>query len=95
VKVFDSAHLRDGLAFVAAGAQALHVWRVAWAGTKPRCFVDGRLWGHLMDRDEARLVRTARRLGVCKIKVDRLGKRGQHIDLCGRPLERAIEEAEA
>lgn len=94
MKVFDSAHIREAMAHAAKGGQALHVWRGVWAGTKPRCFVDGRLWGHLLDNDEARLVTTARRLGVNKIKVSRRGKPGQHIDLCGMPLERAMKEVE-
>lgn len=78
-----------------AGGQALHVWQGNWPGPKPRCFVNGREWGHLIDRDHARLVATARRLGVHVVCVSRPGERGQHIDLCGRPLERAIEEAHA
>ena len=60
----------------------------------PACFARSETFAHLLDYDHDRLVATARRLGVRVIKVDRQGRRGQHIDLCGRPLERAISEAE-
>jgi len=33
-----------------------------------------------------------RRLGVRVVKVSRVGCRGQHIDLCGKPLAKAIQE---
>ena len=62
----------------------------------PKCFRQardaGKSWGHLIDNDRERLETTARRLGVRVIKVSRPGRNGQHIDLCGRPLERAMEE---
>lgn len=60
----------------------------------PRCFSKYDEYGYLMDRDEARLVLTARRLGVCSIKVEKRGTPMQHVDLCGRPLERAKALAE-
>jgi hypothetical protein len=50
-----------------------------------------RTWAHLFDQNRVRLEETASGLGVRVIKVDRPGARGQHIDLCGRPLARAME----
>jgi hypothetical protein len=44
--------------------------------------------------NEERLLKTARRLGVRKPRVDRRGELGQHVDLCGKPLERAMKECE-
>lgn len=58
----------------------------------PRVF-KGKRYGYLLDTDRARLVATAKKLGVNVIKVDRLGVEGQHINLCGRPLLRAEQEA--
>lgn len=49
---------------------------------------------HLLDANESRLIKTAKRCGVRVIKVSRRGKRGQHIDLCGKPLEKALRECE-
>lgn len=94
---FESRKIRAAYAFVEQGGQALHVWKPpkgGWPGA-PACFMKSRRqWGHLLDNDKARLIATARRLGVRVIKVAQEGRRGQHIDLCGRPLERAIKECE-
>jgi hypothetical protein len=49
--------------------------------------------GHLFDRDEPRLRRTAARLGIKRVKVERIGTDRQHVDLCGGPLRRAVEDA--
>lgn len=84
---------REALACAAEGGQALFVH--AWHGpSRIKCF-DGAPWiGKLFDQDRARLAATARRLGVRIVKVDRAGEPGQHIDLVGRPLQRARAEAE-
>lgn len=82
----------DALAHADGGGQALflHPWG---APSRVKCF-DGVPWiGKLFDRDRARLVATARRLGVRVVKVDRDGQASQHVDLVGRPLERAKAEA--
>jgi hypothetical protein len=42
-----------------------------------------------LTKDKTRLIATAKRFGVRVIKVERDGQPGQHIDLCGKPLERA------
>lgn len=59
----------------------------------PSCFKGRRQIAHLFDQDKARLVRTAKRFGVRVILVEREGTHQQHIDLCGKPLERALELA--
>ena len=43
-----------------------------------------------MDQDIDRLKKTAAELGVKKIVVSRIGGKGQHVDLCGRPLQKAL-----
>ena len=91
--LFKTKQVNEAMDFAEAGGQALHVWKGAWPGKKPRCFANGQQWGHLLDMDIERLKATARRLGVRVIKASRVGRRGQHIDLCGRPLAKAIEES--
>lgn len=79
---------REALAHVGTGEQSLFLH--AWGGpSRIPCFDGVRIIGKLFDRDRVRLVATARRLGVRVIKVDREGQESQHIDLVGRPLERA------
>lgn len=89
----------DAEAYAAAGGQALHTHRIIVDRRRaPRCFVRavdrGEDIAHLFDQDEARLVATARRLGVRVVVVDRRGLPGQHIDLCGAPLRRALAMCE-
>jgi hypothetical protein len=98
VKVFTQWALRAALAHAAAGGQAVHCHRVIVDRSRaPRCFVAavdrGEDIAHLFDRDKARLEATARRLGVRVVVVEHEGLPGQHVDLCGAPLSRALVEA--
>lgn len=91
--------LREAEAFALAGGQALHLHRVIVNRARaPRCFVRavdrGEDIAHLFDQDAVRLVRTAHALGVRVINVERRGGPGQHIDLCGLPLRRALSQCE-
>jgi hypothetical protein len=103
VKLFDGRPPHDNaqaveaaIAYAEAGGQALHVWLPGeWAELDrvPIAFKRNKdKWGHMFDLDRERLERTARRLGVNVIVVDRHGTRSQHVDLCGGPLERAIRQ---
>ena len=74
------------------GGQALHVWTGRAVKTRPACFREGEPWAHLLDLDLARLVHTAQRLGVRKVVVHGKGTWKQHVDLCGKPLQRALAE---
>lgn len=77
------------------GGQALHIWNPAdMYEQAPAVFKRYKTWAHLFDKDAIRLEKTARELGVRVINVERLGKVGQHVDLCGQPLTLAIELAE-
>jgi hypothetical protein len=80
------ADLREALKHVAESGQALHYS----CPKAPACFKGKRLWGHLLDGDRKRLVATARALGVRVIRVHRPGEPRQHVDLCGKPLGRAM-----
>lgn len=101
MKVFQHRELLEAYRHIKEGGQALHLWTEeavqAWkqGGFEniPLCFQRSRMWAHLLDLDEERLVATAKRLGVKVIRVAQRGRRSQHIDLCGKPLKRAFEEA--
>lgn len=96
MKRFKRREIQEAIQHAGEGGQALHVWEPTPAERialrPPAVFKASKLWAHLFDQDAERLVQTARRLGVRAIKLERSGRPGQHIDLCGRPLERAMEE---
>ena len=94
MKLFQLREVEEAIEFAEAGGIALHIWRGASPGPKPRCFKDGEQWGHLIDRDIARLCANAHRFGVRRVHVSRKGAKGQHVDLCRGPLRKAISEAE-
>lgn len=90
-------------AHAAAGGVALHVWeptsgeRAAFAARPqglPPPFARSALWAHLFDQNELRLARTVARLGVKVVKLEHRGDPAQHVDLCGKPLDRALAECE-
>jgi hypothetical protein len=94
IVLFPSTGNPDALAHAAAGGQSLEVWPKCYTyGPKaPRCF-RGKDFCKLYDQDALRLTATARRLGVNVIKIDRPGQPGQHLDLVGGPMARALAEA--
>jgi monoamine oxidase len=102
MQLFTMRDLAAAYAYAEAGGQALHLMDHSggrYPGA-PRCFQQTTEFGHLLDADHDRLVATARQLGVRVIRVSREGQRGQHIDLCGKPLANAkalcrITEGEA
>lgn len=96
MKVFQQSELLKAYDHAAGGGQALHLMSGAFAygqARTPACFKGRKQIAHLFDQDRKRLEATARKFGVRKILVDRIGERGQHVDLCGKPLDRALEEA--
>ena len=94
MKLFEERRLMEAYAHAREGGQALHLFSDPniYPGC-PSCFKRSRQAAHLFDYNIDRLIKTARRLGVRVIKIGRKGKRGQHIDLCGKPLQRARDEA--
>lgn len=94
MKRFACREVSQALEHSMEGGQALHVWTGSEAYKRPACFKAGEPWAHLMDMDVARLVRTARRLGVRKVVVHGKGYWKQHVDLCGKPLQCALAECE-
>ena len=95
MKLYAQREVAAARDYAAAGGQALHLLSGAIADAIgevrriPQCFRGRRELAHLFDQDRQRLEQTARRLGVRVIKVESPGTPSQHIDLCGRPLERA------
>jgi hypothetical protein len=96
MKRFEQRDILRAYAHAAAGGQALHVCesRPFVTDSAPGCFRRSAQFAHLIDLDEKRLRDTARRLGVRVIRIERRGERAQHVDLCGKPLERALAQAE-
>lgn len=86
-------NVREAQEHALQGGQALHIYR-ALDMPAPAVFKRNKVWAHLFDQDRERLIKTARKLGVRVIVVHHEGRRGQHIDLCGKPLERAKEHAD-
>lgn len=96
MKTFEERQIREAYAHAQEGGQALHLMAGRYAYLRedtPSCFKGRRQIAHLFDQDRERLIRTARRFGVRVILVEREGTHQQHIDLCGKPLERAMELA--
>lgn len=90
MKIFTQREMMEAVLFSMKGGQAIHLH--SFNQGHP-LFKRYPLIAHLFDRDEERLISTARRLGVRVIKVERKGEQAQHIDLCGKPFERACKEA--
>ena len=97
MKLFAEHQIHEALKHAAAGGQALHVFSPIWAGPRkpiPLPFKRTSVWAHLLDQDKQRLVETARKLGVKIIVVECEGRLSQHVDLCGRPLQRATRQCQ-
>lgn len=91
MKQFDTLH--RAVEYAADGHQGLYPYasEPRRYPNAPKCFRVTDKWAYLFDQDLIRLKITARQLGIRKIVVDHLGDRYQHIDLCGMPLQKALE----
>jgi hypothetical protein len=87
IRRFEQHELRDAIAYAKAGEQALHVHRMNLNGHP--LFRRYPLIAHLFDQNIGRLTCTARALGVRVVKIEHRGTDRQHIDLCGKPFEKA------
>lgn len=97
MKHFTEREVREALAYAETGGQALHTHQIIVNWEKaPACFrrevQAGRDIAHLFDQDALRLQRTVAELGVKVIVIERYGQPGQHIDLCGGPLKKALTQ---
>jgi hypothetical protein len=91
MKQFEQRQIREAREYSIQGGQALHLHRFNQGHPLFRRYP---VIAHLFDQNKERLVQTAKSLGVRVIKVEREGEDGQHIDLCGKPLERAQQRCE-
>lgn len=87
MKLFAQREINEARAFAKDGGQAVHVH--CFTGNGHPLFRRYPQAAHLFDQDRIRLSETARRLGVRVVKIEKPGTASQHIDLCGKPLERA------
>jgi hypothetical protein len=96
MKVFDFFYVEEAIQYAGEGKVALHLHNVVF-DESPLCFrmaVRARKEpiGHLFDQNKARLVSTAKRLGVKVIFIDKEDTKDQHIDLCAGPLKKLLLE---
>ena len=93
---FQQRELLLAYACSQSGRQALHLMDGSFAlmqSRTPNCFKNRGQIAHLFDMDAVRLARTAGRLGVQKLLIEHPGTVKQHVDLCGKPLARALAES--
>lgn len=95
MKRFEEREIWEARDHALGGGQALHC-HFQLGSSPPACFRRdvnaGKAIGHLFDQDRDRLEKTARRLGVRVVVVERVGQPLQHVDLCGRPMAKALAE---
>lgn len=93
--LFEEREVREAIEYSLIGGTALHVHVYTAPRGAPSCFRKSanQRMAHLLDQDAERVERLARRFGVRVISVEKRGTRHQHIDLCGKPLERATAAA--
>lgn len=90
MRAFEMKQIREAKEYAKRGGQALHLHTLT-AGHS--LFKRYKTIAHLFDANKERLIQSAQSLGVRVIKVERENEDGQHIDLCGRPLLRALSIA--
>lgn len=90
MKIFQSKEIFEAYEHAKSGGQALHIHSLTFGHPLFKRYPE---IAHLLDQDRERLIATARRLGVRVIKVEGSGTHRQHIDLCGKPFERAKTQA--
>lgn len=91
MKVFAMKQIREAREYSLQGDVALHLHTI---NSGHPMFKRYPVIAHLLDQNKERLIKTARKLGVRVIKVEREGEPFQHIDLCGKPFQRALAMAE-
>lgn len=91
MKIFQTTEIRQAIEHSQLGGQALHLHPFTQGHP---LFKRYKQIAHLFDQDLNRLHATVKALGVRVVKVEHLGTHKQHVDLCGRPLERAKAKAQ-
>jgi hypothetical protein len=90
---FTEKYAISAIKYALMGGQSLHVFQAtdALKVNAPGPFKRTDTWAHLFDQDKRRLVGTARSLGVRRIFIHKEDTIGQHVDLCGEPLQKALD----
>lgn len=86
MRIFEEREIFEAYEHADLGGQALHLHPINQGHPLFRRYP---VIAHLFDQDRNRLIATAKSLGVRVIKVERADTPKQHIDLCGKPLEKA------
>jgi hypothetical protein len=86
MKQFLMMELHDAIRHAQDGGQSLHLHNITAGHPLFRRYSE---IAHLFDMDANRIRQTATKLGVKVIKIERANTDRQHIDLCGKPLDRA------
>lgn len=89
MKQFAWRELNEARRFALNGGQSLHVHSLTQGHPLFSRYSE---IAHLFDQDKERLVATVKSLGVNVIKVEHEGTPSQHVDLCGKPFERAKKQ---
>lgn len=95
LRAFRTLELNDAYKFASEGGAALHLHNIIVNYQRaPKCFIRdvraGKPIAHLFHADALVLNQLAKQLGVKVILIERPGQHGQHIDLCGAPLVKAL-----
>ena len=94
MKLFRAMELREALEWAEAGGIALHFGlHQGTAQARLWCFRNAPTSAHLFCRDSVRLCELAEHWGVRRVSIHYEGTHKQHVDLCGRPLCKAIRAA--
>jgi hypothetical protein len=95
-RIFTQSQVLAAREHAMHGGQAIHLHRMLGLNP-PQCFARdvraGKDIAHVFDQNTARLIATAKKMGVRVILVDRLNSAHQHIDMCGKPLEKLLQLA--
>lgn len=93
MKLYQAQKIKEAILNANRGGQSLHIYKALpnLFPKAPRVFKQASIWGHLFDQNKERLIETAVALGVNRIFIHSENTENQHIDLCGRPLRKAIE----
>ena len=88
LRAFRTLELNDAYKFASEGGAALHLHNIIVNYQKaPKCFIRDVRAGKPI---ALVLNQLAKQLGVKVILIEHPGQRGQHIDLCGAPLVKAL-----
>ena len=92
MKIFQMEEVFEAYEHAKDGGQALHLHTINQGHPLFRRYP---VIAHLFDQNLDRLILTAKRLGIRVVKVEYPGSHRQHVDLCGKPLERAVAMAQS